>query len=409
MPKIPENLGAIMASASTPVPTAQNAAAEYALSRTSKAAERSAPNYGVDVRDLGEDHHIAILQHKTLAQRVSRDNEGIAVGHVIWNGRTGKIVDAQIVTEHRKNGTSIARLLRDSWDFAAHNRVSGPIGSVVHTAASWRMQKNLNPTFEGFESHPFSEAGTAGGIKTKDISAEEYADTFNKIREQAQAYAETLGEKSARMQPFLSSERDQFATSTRSSYERRSQQRKTEEEPLVGLKKLRENPLVTVRPTSLTRLGVDEQRPSFFGGQISRNTVATSYLINRSSDVELSTNALQYQDVEMPLPHGACNDCGGRGKDTLVAALNTDTLSRIGRRPSSEDDDGTEVGIEFHISPDVSDNPSHSVVHPRVDKRQFVSRLSELGASSVSLYNNAIIAHKTCETCAGTGRNSNAS
>lgn len=130
----------------------EHARADEALESTrrtlAKKDEESAPGYSVRFVHPSENSVSAYLIHK---------ESNAAVGVLNWNSNTGILGDFDVNGHHRKNGESGGRLLSEAWKYAKTLGIGGPCDSALHSASTWRVQRQFNPNARGFSSHPFSK------------------------------------------------------------------------------------------------------------------------------------------------------------------------------------------------------------------------------------------------------------
>jgi hypothetical protein len=384
-PNLPENLSEILAPVG-PRSISDNASAvDYVNKRVGKAANRLGSLYGVDVRDFGQSHSFATLTHRQGGDRV-------AVGHVLWNKETGNIDDLQIVTEHRQGGSSTAKLLQEAWNYAGIDRSSGPIGGKVLPASAWRLQRAHNPSYPGFSESPYSQERTSAGIPSTDITQEEYAITYRGLKDALNSTARILDRKGELIRPFLDTENRQMATSNEEAFQSRQTQNKSARDYRTARASLSSLPATTT------------VRGTYSPSLPSRNELVNSLLVNPESAPNL--HRVEDNDTPPSVPPGACSYCGGRGHNVLSAPLDQNVVSSLARGAS-----GSFIGT-FNFEPDVSSHPGHSVVHPRAGERtnliQDMDDLRGENIKEVTVYDNAIVAKQTCDTCGGSGRTSNA-
>jgi hypothetical protein len=380
-PNLPENLGEILAPVGPSSISDSAKAVDYVNKRVGKAANRLGSFYGVDVRDFGQSHSIAVLTHGI--------SDRVAVGHILWNKETGNIDDFQIVSQHRQNGKSAAKLLQEAWNYASADRSSGPIGGKVLPAAAWRLQRAHNPSYPGFSESPYSQERTSAGIPSKDITQEEYTATYSGLRDALNATPRILDRRGERLRPFLETENSQMATSNEEDFQSRRAQNNSARDYRAARASL------SSIPTSTTVKG------NYSPNLPSRNELVNSILANSES-----APSGENDDAPPSVPPGACSNCGGRGHHVLSAPLDQEAVSSISRGES-----GSLMGA-FKFEPDVSAHPSHSVVHPRAGERttliQSMDDLRGENIKEVTVYDNAVIAKQTCNTCGGSGRASDA-
>jgi hypothetical protein len=131
----------------------EHARADEALASTrrtlAKKDEESAPGYSVRFIHPSENSVSAYLIHK---------ESNAAVGILNWNSDTGILGDFDVNGHHRKNGESGGRLLSEAWKYAKTLGIGGPCDSALHSASTWRVQRQFNPNARGFASHPFSKS-----------------------------------------------------------------------------------------------------------------------------------------------------------------------------------------------------------------------------------------------------------
>jgi hypothetical protein len=321
----------------------------------------------------------------TLTHGIS---DRVAVGHILWSKETGNIDDFQIVSQHRQNGKSAAKLLQEAWNYASADRSSGPIGGKVLPAAAWRLQRAHNPSYPGFFESPYSQERTSAGIPSKDVTQEEYTATYSGLRDTLNATPRILDRRGELLRPFLETENIQMATSNEEEFRSRQLQNNSARDYRAARASL------SSIPKSLTLKG------NYSPTLPSRNELVNSILANPKDTPRAD------DDATPTVPSGSCSYCGGRGHNVLSAPLDQDVISSLARGAS-----GSLIGT-FSFAPDVSAHPSHSVVHPRAGERtnliQSVDDLRGEDIKEVTIYDNAVIAKQTCNTCGGSGRASDA-
>ena len=381
-PNLPENLGEILAPVGPRSISDSASAVDYVNRRVGKAANRLDSPYGVDVRDFGQSHSLATLTHRQGGDRV-------AVGHVLWSKETGNVDDLQIVSQHRQGGSSAAKLLQEAWNYAGIDRSSGPIGGKVLPASAWRLQRAHNPSYPGFSKSPYSQERTSAGIPSTDITQDEYAITYRNLKDALNSTPRILDRRGELLRPFLDTENQQMMTSNEEAF----QSRQTQNNSARNYRTARAS--LSSLPTATTVGG--NYSPSL----PSRNELVNSILVNPESAPSVATF-----DAPPSVPPGACSYCGGRGHNVLSAPLDPDVVSSLARGAS-----GSFIGT-FNFAPDVSAHPGHSIVHPRAGERtnliQDMDDLRGENIKEVTVYDNAIIAKQTCDTCGGSGRASDA-
>jgi hypothetical protein len=322
----------------------------------------------------------------TLTHGIS---DRVAVGHILWNKETGNIDDFQIVSRHRQNGKSAAKLLQEAWNYAGIDRSSGPIGGKVLPASAWRLQRAHNPSYPGFSESPYSQERTSAGIPSTEITQDEYAITYRGLKDALNSTPRILDRRGELLRPFLETENSQMATSNEEAFQSRQTQNKSARDYRTARASLSSLPATTT------------VRGNYSPNLPSRNELVNSLLVNPE-------NAPSAVDDDAPpsVPLGACSYCGGRGHNVLSAPLDQDVVSSLARGAS-----GSFIGT-FNFDPDVSAHPGHSIVHPRAGERtnliQDMDDLRGENIKEVTVYDNAIIAKQTCDTCGGSGRASNA-
>jgi len=322
----------------------------------------------VTIQDFGDAHKIAFL---------TPQNRGNTIGHLIWDTTSGKIKDIRVVSEHRNNGAAAMRLLDDAWTHSAEYGHAGPTGGDILPPAAWGAQRTLNPEQQSFKEHPFTSGGAVPGIGKfmhAPLSQEEYNSEYaTPLLNHIQQYYENKATLYARRTETAASENTRsLRSATASQFEDRREKFDVETTGRLLPQKLK------------TEFGArDLSLDEYQGNLPSGAEIANRVLLNNG----------RAEDIDS-IPKGACEGCGGRGVDKLVARIdpNVDVINH-------------EFVAEHH--PDYRDDEYTSFKHPRAGRNTTVSSLKDLRTNHpqavISVGQGSIMVEKPCTMCQGTG------
>jgi hypothetical protein len=273
----------------------------------------------------------------------------------------------------------------------------------VFTAAAWRLQRAHNPSYSGFSESPFSQAGNAAGFSAQDVTEENYKDAYEGIHRSLQTTPSILIRKGRELGPFLDIENREMKSSTEGEFVARVERMRPRRTVRTARAILSQLPGAT---TSSQRY----EPPTSLGRELTTSLLTQRGIPSRQFESDertvVSDDPSEYPvslpSVTISIPNGTCSSCGGRGEDVLSAPLDFETTADIAS--------GSAGRLRFATQGELSANPLHSAIHPKIGTTTSLSMDDLRGndVKSVEVFSNMVVAKKSCTDCGGTGKESNA-